>query len=202
MALDVEPEVLASDARSCVAPLVVAGFLDIDTCRRVRRAMDAGTPEAAEILDSDSQLDERVRRATLIEVDKSTLRALERELDAARASVADHFRVPLRGREGLSIVRYPPGGFFKPHRDRGRVASWPAASLRRTAVVVFLNSSHDFESGGDFGGGVLRLLDDTGEGWLDITPMAGTLVAFPATMLHEVTVVEGGTRDTLVDWFS
>jgi predicted 2-oxoglutarate/Fe(II)-dependent dioxygenase YbiX len=28
------------------------------------------------------------------------------------------------------------------------------------------------------------------------------LVAFPADTLHEVTPVEGGHRDTVVDWFS
>ena len=35
----------------------------------------------------------------------------------------------------------------------------------------------------------------------DIVPRAGTLVAFPATVLHEVTRVEDAIRDAVVDWF-
>ena len=34
-----------------------------------------------------------------------------------------------------------------------------------------------------------------------ITPRAGLLVAFPATVLHEVAPVLSGTRDVIVDWF-
>jgi predicted 2-oxoglutarate/Fe(II)-dependent dioxygenase YbiX len=32
-------------------------------------------------------------------------------------------------------------------------------------------------------------------------PTRGTLVAFPADMLHEVTPVVEGTRNAVVDWF-
>lgn len=182
--------------------LIVPAFLDPDTCRRVRRAMDAGTPEPAEVLGEAVERDDRVRRATLIDVDARTLGLLERRVDEARPRVARHFSVPLTDREGLSIVRYPAGGFFKPHRDRGVVPSWPAAGRRQIAVVVFLNSSRDVDANGEFAGGVLRLFSDEGDTWLDCSAEAGTLIAFPATTLHEVTTVDGGVRDAIVDWFS
>lgn len=205
MAGDVEPQVLNVGApvvaRRTTTPLILDGFLDAGTCRRVRLAMDAGTPEPAEVLDAEVRLDEGVRRATLIEVDDETRRLLERHVDAVRSQVADHFSSPVSEREGLGIVRYPDGGFFKPHRDRGKAASWPGASRRRIAVVVFLNSSQDVEAAGAFTGGALRLFDDEGQHWLDIHPQGGTLVAFPATTLHEVLPVRGGTRDAIVDWF-
>ena len=69
------------------------------------------------------------------------------------------------------------------------MASWPEAARRSVAVVLFLN--------GDFEGGLLRLF--AGE-TIEIAPQAGLLVAFPADLLHEVTVVSG-TRDAVVDWF-
>jgi predicted 2-oxoglutarate/Fe(II)-dependent dioxygenase YbiX len=46
---------------------------------------------------------------------------------------------------------------------------------------------------------VLRLFVDTSP--VEVQPAAGLLVAFPADALHEVTVVQGGVRDVVVDWF-
>ena len=36
---------------------------------------------------------------------------------------------------------------------------------------------------------------------MSVVPQAGLLVAFSADVLHEVTEVRAGTRDTIVDWF-
>ena len=64
--------------------------------------------------------------------------------------------------------------------------------------MIFLNSS-DRTRGGEFDGGFLRLfLPDRDE---DVVPEAGLLVAFPATVLHEVTRVGDAVRDAVVDWF-
>ena len=49
-------------------------------------------------------------------------------------------------------------------------------------------------------GGVLRLYPDDREP-VDIVPEEGLLVAFPATVLHEVTRVGDAVRDAVVDWF-
>jgi predicted 2-oxoglutarate/Fe(II)-dependent dioxygenase YbiX len=67
------------------------------------------------------------------------------------------------------------------------------------ALVVFLNTSRDSGLEGEFSGGVLRLFLPQQD--LDVSPEAGLLIAFPADVLHEVTEVRGGTRDTIVDWF-
>lgn len=191
MACYVEPQVLILD-----------GFLDAQACLRVRHAMDAGVPEAAEILDDTIALDNTVRRASLIEVGPSTRLVLEERLDALRERVATRFSIPLSGREGLGLLRYPPGGFFRPHRDRGDVESWPGAARRRIAVVVFLTTAREADRVGTFSGGALRVIpDDDRHQAVDIVPRAGTLVAFPATALHEVTEVRDGSRDAAIDWF-
>ena len=183
------------------SPLIVPGFIEADACERVRRAMDLGASEPAELLDEQIEFDQTVRHASIVEVDDATLHALAAQLDSIQPIVARHFGVTLTEREGLGLVRYPSGGFFRRHRDRGEVASWPAAARRQIAVVLFLNSSRAIDHDGVFTGGVLRLIDDDVSATVDLHPQAGTLVAFPATALHEVTPVEGGIRDAAVDWY-
>jgi predicted 2-oxoglutarate/Fe(II)-dependent dioxygenase YbiX len=162
--------------------------------------MDAGTPEIAEILDSTIVSNEAVRRSSHVDVDEETFAWLDRVLDASRARIEEHFGMTLTEREGISLLRYQPGGFFKPHRDWGVVPSWPDAARRRISLVLFLRTSREADPAGTFSGGALRLYDD-GESIHDIRPRAGTLVAFLSTTLHEVAPVTEGVRDALVDWF-
>ena len=160
--------------------------------------MDEGVEEAAEILDGQIARRDTVRLAASIEIDADIRIEVERRFEAARDAVESFHRVSLGGREGAGFIRYPDGGFYRSHRDRAVVPSWPGAARRRIALVVFLNSSHGDEPG-EFSGGVLRLFG--GDSPLDVYPEAGLLVAFAADTLHEVSVVRGGTRDAIVDWF-
>jgi predicted 2-oxoglutarate/Fe(II)-dependent dioxygenase YbiX len=182
------------------APLFVPEFLDAAACLRVRRAMDRGTAEPAEVLDEAFVTNDEVRRASHVEIDADTLEFLEGRLDRARGVVSQFFGIPLVRREGSSVLRYSPGGFFRPHRDWGHVRPWPDAARRRVAVVVFLTTSTAADASGTFSGGILRLFREDDEPF-DVHPRAGTLVAFPAVTLHEVTDVRDGVRDAVVDWF-
>jgi predicted 2-oxoglutarate/Fe(II)-dependent dioxygenase YbiX len=121
-------------------------------------------------------------------------------LDGVREPIAAHFNLVLEGREGASFLRYETGGFYKPHVDRAHVPSWPLTARRQITVVLFLESSRDEEPAGGFSGGVLRLFPGNAPP-IDIVPTRGTLVAFPASMRHEVTRVTSGRRDAIVDWF-
>jgi SM-20-related protein len=177
----------------------VAGFLDAASCRRIRHAMDDGVAEPAEILDGTFERQPDVRRAANIEIDESLVAEVERRLDGQRGAIGDFFALTLGEREGASFVRYHDGGFYKPHRDRATVPDWPGAARRRVAVVVFLNSSRAKDDRGDFAGGTLQLF--VGQEPVDLHPQQGALVAFPADVLHQVTPVRNGTRDTIVDWF-
>jgi predicted 2-oxoglutarate/Fe(II)-dependent dioxygenase YbiX len=173
-------------------------FLVPDSCERIRRAMDAGIAESAEVLEGQIERRDAVRLAASIEIDDLVRADVETRLDAVREAIATFHGVQLGPREGAGFIRYPDGGFYRSHRDRASVASWPEAARRRIAVVVFLNSSK--EGGADgFAGGILRLFVDASA--IEIPPSAGLLVAFPADALHEVTAVRGGTRDAVVDWF-
>lgn len=174
--------------------------MDAASCRRVRAAMDAGTPEQAEVLADEFELHEDVRRAAQIDVDDAVLATVDAALDAMRIRIAEFYNVTLSSREGAGFLRYDTGGFYKPHVDRADVPSWPLTAKRQITIVLFLESSRDVDPHGGFSGGVLRLFPDDGDP-IDIIPKGGTLVAFPAEMTHEVTPVISGRRDTIVDWF-
>jgi predicted 2-oxoglutarate/Fe(II)-dependent dioxygenase YbiX len=177
----------------------LVAFLDPATCRRIRAAMDAGETETAEVLDDEIEVRDEVRKVASVEVAPAIVDEVERRFDEQRASVAAFFDRDLTGREGAGFLRYADGGFYRAHRDRAFVASWPDAARRAIAVVVFLNSSRDADAAGTFGGGTLRVF--AGDDVIDVVPTEGMLVAFPADLLHAVLDVTGGTRDTIVDWF-
>ena len=161
--------------------------------------MDRGAAEPAEILDTGVSAQPRIRNASLVEPLADVIDLIEDRLEACRNLVAASLSLSLGDREGAGFVRYPSGGFYKPHRDRGDDVQWPAASRRAAALVIFLNSSREISrAAGEFDGGNLRLLEPQME---VLIPEAGLLVAFPAGVLHEVTDVHGGSRDTIVDWF-
>jgi predicted 2-oxoglutarate/Fe(II)-dependent dioxygenase YbiX len=81
------------------------------------------------------------------------------------------------------------------------VQGWAAAARRCVTTVVFLTSSRADEQDGTFAGGTLLLFEGGADTARPVPARAGTLVAFPATVPHEVTVVTDGVRDTVVDWF-
>jgi predicted 2-oxoglutarate/Fe(II)-dependent dioxygenase YbiX len=176
------------------------GFLQEQECLFVRQAMNRGTVEAAEILNVGIHHQLGIRNASLVEPAADVIEFIERRVEMCRQDVAAALSMTLGEREGAGFIRYPSGGFYKPHRDRGTDAHWPSAARRAAAVVIFLNSSRQgSREAGEFDGGVLRLfLPDAEE---PVAPEAGLMVAFPADVLHEVTEVRGGTRDSVVDWF-
>ena len=184
-------------------PLFVAdGFLTEDECLACAWAMDAGKAEEAEVLGAGSEARLDLRRAQHIEVAPAVLALVEERLDQFRDSVATYFGLHLTAREGSGFVRYPEGGFYAPHVDWSDSLGWPDAARRQVALVVFLASSTAADPAGPFDGGILRLFPDGGpDEVVEVAPRRGTLLAFPATLLHEVTVVQRGERDAIVDWY-
>lgn len=181
---------------------VAQGFLSDDECLACIWAMDAGVREEAEVLGPESTADLDVRRADEIDVNRAVLALVEERLDQYRSRVARHFGLDLTAREGAGFVRYLAGGFYAAHVDRAESVAWPAASRRQVAAIVFLGTSTLADPSGDFDGGALRLFPGgPGTAAVEVLPRRGTLVAFPATVLHEVAVVQAGVRDAVVDWY-
>jgi predicted 2-oxoglutarate/Fe(II)-dependent dioxygenase YbiX len=179
--------------------LRIQGFLSNRDCLTVRRAMDDGVREEAEVLRNGIHRQELVRNAELIEPAADVIDQIEASLESCRPKLREAFGRPLGSREGAGFIRYHEGGFYRPHRDRGDEPGWEGAARRAVALVLFLNTSRDSGAGGEFDGGVLRLFLPDGD--VDVAPEAGLLVAFQTDVLHEVTEVLSGARDTVVDWF-
>ncbi len=182
--------------------LIEPGFWTRDACARVGDAMDRGSMEAAEFYDGQYIVADSVRRSFDVDVDPLTLDWIRRALIPARTLASAFFRVGLSHSEGAGLLRYPAGGFYRPHRDV--MPGSAGQRQRRIAMVIFLNSAGEDEP---FAGGELRLHGgDGGSGReaepLEIVPRCGTLVAFPAARVHEVLPVTRGARDVVVDWFA
>lgn len=183
------------------------GFLDPPTCTRLigqtitaartpARVFDAG-PEAA--------LNLAVRSAWNVPLD--AVDGLSGDLGALRAELADHFRIPLQGHEGPTLLIYEPGGFYEPHVDRAGDEDGTAPSRRRVSVVIFLNAMSAEPGREGYAGGALTFYGlvegpEWGQFGFALEPLPGLLVAFPSHLLHEVTPVTAGDRYTIVDWFT
>lgn len=163
--------------------------------------MDRGAADAAEIAAEEIVTRDTIRRTSSIDIEPGVRDWLERRLDEFRPAVERALGRLLGSREGVGFLRYPAGGFYLTHCDRGDVKGWPGAARRAASVVVFLNGSGTESRNGDFEGGLLRLYPDSTREPVEITPEPGLLVAFPSELLHEVLPVRRGIRDAAVDWF-
>ena len=90
--------------------------------------------------------------------------------------------------EGFQFTNYEaPSGKYGKHVDRG--INLP---VRKLSISIQLTNPEKYE------GGELYLYDDDKGTVMDKTQ--GTLILFPSYILHEVTPVTKGTRNSLVTW--
>jgi predicted 2-oxoglutarate/Fe(II)-dependent dioxygenase YbiX len=128
-------------------------------------------------------------------------------LEATRPGLEERFAEGALAWDGLQVLVYRPGDFFRPHRDRSAEPGNEVTQRRRVAIVVFLNGAGEasLPDPETFDGGALTfygLLDDPrlrGVGY-PLRAEAGLLVAFRPSVLHEVTPVSRGERHTVVAW--
>lgn len=144
---------------------------------------------------------EQVRRAWELEVPDSLHDELVAAIERLRGHLEELFAVRLEPCDGVAVLRYPPGAFYRTHRDIGRAPDPHGLHRRAVSIVIFLNSAAPRPDAA-FAGGELRLANtaDDDEVVRRIVPEAGTLVAFRSDLLHEVTPVASGTRGTAVTW--
>ena len=169
------------------------GFFEDVFCARLCQAISSADLTAAEVYDGKAlAVDHTVRRTGQTLLEGSLRREAQRRLEALAPALSAHFETPLTKTEGVSFLRYRPGDFFKPHRDRSA-----EHTVRQISVIVFLND--------DYSGGELQmygLLPDAPQVGFPVAASTGLLVAFRSTTLHEVASVREGIRMTAVDWLS
>jgi len=116
--------------------------------------------------------------------------ALRQVADDCRALYAQHNDyMTARADQGLRLLRYEEGGYFRPHYDQGRRRDHTGA--RWLSMVLFLND--------DFRGGQLAFPRQE----LEVPPRAGTAVLFPSNFCfpHCARTVRQGTKYSVVTWF-
>jgi len=92
--------------------------------------------------------------------------------------------------EGLQFTNYKEGkGFYKKHIDK-----LCNDTIRKLSVSIQLSDPNEYE------GGDLLLYED--EKAQKMGKEKGTLIIFPSYMLHEVTKVTKGERNSLVAWIT
>lgn len=189
-----------------VAPLGVFirdGFLDARTLMRVRAAMAADRGQLAEVQASDRAeltLDTEARVTWEIPLPEELHTAVVEDVNRIGPALERASGVALQPCDAVAALRYPAGAFYGPHRDVADTPDEHGLHRREVSIVIFVN-----DGGGEraeFGGGRLRLygLEGNEDDGVDVVPEAGTLVAFPSRLRHEVTRVTEGERQVLVTW--
>jgi len=90
----------------------------------------------------------------------------------------------------LQMARYDEGHFFEWHMDFGRGSS----SHRKLSITVQLSDPEEYE------GGELQFMIN--QKVVSAPKTKGTVIIFPSFVMHRVTPVTKGTRESIVGWAS
>jgi PKHD-type hydroxylase len=121
--------------------------------------------------------------------------SLYRRMEEAVLQINARFlRFDLSGLADLQYAVYggPEGGHFDWHKDYGRDPSDPHQEPRKLTLSLQLSEASDYDG---------CELQVRGGHQIDTAPKErGSLVAFPANILHQVTPIRSGIRRALVIW--
>ena len=113
-------------------------------------------------------------------------------LDALRAALNEKLLLGLFSFEAHYAL-YPPGAFYRRHRDQFRGAAVPS-DIRVISCAMYLNENWALANGG-----ALRIYD--GERVHDVLPAAGTLVCFLSDRFEHEVLPATRERLALTGWF-
>jgi len=186
---------------------IASDFLDGETCRRIREAMETAQQVEATVEDEGKhEIDRSHRKTRLAKVEPETLDLVRERLNGLRGRLGDHFGMELEECEKPQFLVYEEGDFFRPHMDSSDKDA-DEASGRLVSAVIFLNESSEEPGRDTYGGGSLAFYgllqdDPKGEGvGFPLVGSPGALVAFPSGMIHGVSPVTHGRRFTIASWF-
>jgi SM-20-related protein len=187
---------------------VVKDFFDGAWCERLRlEAASASKSHATVVRKSLERLDEGMRKTKWAGVSAPTRSAVKVRLLDVKPRLERHFNVTLGDCEEPQFLAYKAGDFFRLHRDNADDPdAFAYVTERQVSTVIFLNSGAAAQGPQSYGGGALTfygLIDDPR--WkscgFPLVGEQGLLIAFRSDVLHEVTVITGGERYSIVTWF-
>jgi predicted 2-oxoglutarate/Fe(II)-dependent dioxygenase YbiX len=182
-------------------------FLSTQQCGSIRDEMLHSPTRRSSIIKRDGSIavDGTFRRTTNVTVPETVHKIVDRYLSTHQDEINRHFGIDTSGRQRAQFLIYQPGDFFAKHRDDAPTSQMNYLMNRKISVVIILNDART--PGRSFKGGVLTLFVYCGgqngeKALIEINPEEGLLLAFPSSLLHEVSVVESGLRFTLVSWLT
>lgn len=147
-------------------------------------------------------IDEKSRKSYDVMIPEELSRPVKEKIAKIKPSIERMFGIPLSHFDGPHFLIYGTGHHFSLHRDRPAHDS-NSASPRQISFSLFLtNGGHNSEADHFQGGELVVRAEKTGNrASLIFRAISGTLVVFPATLLHEIRPVASGERMSIVGWF-
>lgn len=179
--------------------LIVQNFLNAATCDRIVQECSALKGECHTVFDASASAGAPVTRSDARTSEFIDSRALSTDVAeivacAYRDIIAPHYRAELDWIELPEILRYGPGGEYKPHADaenwHGAQRGWVREMDRDLSLLIYVNNA--------FTGGELYFPNFQ----MALPPQRGMLVCFPsdARYVHTARPVKTGLRIAIVSW--
>ncbi len=201
-----QPGRLPAPFFSKLGVFVQPNFLDSETCARLRGELNDSSRTPSKVIKADGrpQVDLKQRPAKKITSSNSRIEWAGQRLVQVQPELEKHFSQPIRGFEPPQFLVYQEGDFHVPHLDKYSNPQEPSyVKSRLFTVVIFLNEERTSPKGASFGGGALNLYgileEPQGKKFgLPLFSEEGLLVAFPISVVHEVTPITHGKRYCIV----
>src|SRR5262249_5762461 len=184
-----------------------AGFLSLDECDEIIRAMQTSPREPAQVVRAgESILDQSIRFC----FDHHLPEAFKRPIGDRMTAYFDAHRAALDSDAdyiyGPYFMSYEKGSYFRAHRDVANHRNDPPRlAAHRWSLLIYLNGR---EPAGDlpiFEGGALIIYETEPklhDRRVVVVPQPGILVLFRSGLMHEVATVQEGTRYAVAGWMS
>lgn len=140
---------------------------------------------------SEEKYDESLRKSKVIGLQdtQSNIWIYDRLLEIAKVFNQRHFQFDIDDfRETLQLARYGEGDFFDWHLDFGGAGT----AHRKLSLTVQLSDPDEYE------GGDLQFMINNNV--VSAPRDLGTIVIFPSFILHRVTEITRGSRESIVGW--
>ena len=160
-------------------PVVIENFINEKECayiiEQAKKELQVST------VDKDRRVDERIRKSETAWLSGNTDYTVRRIIKKC----VSHTDRPFKNCEQLQVLRYKPGGHYKPHQD----VFYQDKNKRLYTFIIALND--------DYEGGEFIMFDDT-----EIKFDKGDVIVFPSLFLypHKVEPVKSGIRYSYVSW--
>jgi predicted 2-oxoglutarate/Fe(II)-dependent dioxygenase YbiX len=161
----------------------------VTECENLARIRHSTSPDYAQ---SNTVSD--IRTSETVDIFKLSLNVVELVRSIYASYVGPHYRADIEWFDRPEILRYGPGGEYKPHADSENFFAdegrWKRVIDRDLSILLYLNDT--------FEGGEIAFLNFG----MQFKPKAGLLVAFPsdARYVHAALPVKQGTRYAIVSW--